>query len=423
MSHRFRLVAGLILIASGARAQGANRVFIGATLPLSGPDARPAEAYKLGYELAVEDVNRSGGVHVGAARRQVALWVRDDGGDPAKAASLLEELVVKDHADALLGSYGTPLIEAQAAVATSLHLPLVNAGTSAGEVYERFPQFLFGVLSPVKMLAFAEIAWLEEQQRAGRLPHPLRIALVWEDTAHGRDFRKGMLSLVERPGAAGRAQVVIDESFPLNSRDFRPLLGRVKAANADAVLADAHLPDFISMHAQYLEAGLCHRVLSYGPRGAEKAAAATLGKEAVEGLLSAVWWSADLPSDRSAQFVARFSARFRRAPEWYEVASYETARALLTAIDTADSVAPEDVRRALEGLHMESMLPGGQLNFPAAFNHQAHYPFVVIQNGANGLPGIVHPAYLARSPGAPRSCDNRRAKATPAASGSIAVRP
>ena len=34
--------------------------------------------------------------------------------------------------------------------------------------------------------------WIDEQQKAGKLPRPAKIALVWENTAHGKDFRKGV---------------------------------------------------------------------------------------------------------------------------------------------------------------------------------------------------------------------------------------
>ena len=110
--------------------------------------------------------------------------------------------------------------------------------------------------------------WVDEQQKAGKLPRPAKIALVWENTAHGKDFRKGISDFAEKSG--GGYQIAVDESFELNARDFGALLGKVKAANVDLFLVDAHLPDYITMHRQYVAGGTGHKVVSYGARGSEK---------------------------------------------------------------------------------------------------------------------------------------------------------
>src|SRR5207302_2073650 len=132
-----------------------------------------------------------------------------------------------------------------------------------------------------------------------------------------------------------------DEASELNGRDFGALLGKVKAAGADLFLVDAHLPDYITMQRQYVTAGLCHKVQSYGARGSEKQAAEALGKEHVKYVLSAVWWSSQLEKSQplAKKFVDSFKAKFGgRAPEWYQALGYETARALFTAIEQAGSI-------------------------------------------------------------------------------------
>lgn len=388
----------LVALLAGPRAQAAEgqRILIGATLPISGDDAIAARAYRMGYELAIEEANSAGGILVDGRQERVSLVVRDDAGKPELAASELGQLIEGVKVNALLGSYGTPLTQAQAPVAESHKVPYVNGGSSASELYQHNMGYLFGTMSPVKMLGFAEIGWIEQQQKEGLLPKPVRIAMLWENTTHGRDFRKGILSLTRRAAGAGIHEVVLDASFELNTTDFRPLLARVKTAGADVFLVDAKLSDFIAMHRAYLGERLCHRVVSYGPRGSEKAAADALGREHVANLVSAVWWSPKLSGDASNRaFIDRFKRRYGQEPEWYHALSYETARALLTAIDHAQSVRPEKIRYALQQLHMESILPGGQVNFPATYGNQSHYPFVVLQNQADGTAPIIYPSYLA----------------------------
>jgi branched-chain amino acid transport system substrate-binding protein len=381
-------------------ADAAKPVAIGATLPLTGSEARVGGFVKEGYELAVEEVNRRGGLDVGGRKRPVTLKLLDDTSTQATAVSLADRLVTSDGVDFLLGTYSSHLVEAQSTVAEQLQVPYVNGGGGATKIYRRGFKYLFGTISPVELLGGTLMAWIDGHQKAGRLPRPARIALLWENTAHGKDFRKGVQDFVA--GSGGAYQVTIDESFELNAKDYGALLGKVKAAGVDLFLADAHLPDYITMHRQYVGAGLCHKVVSYGARGAEKAAVEALGRENVDYVLSGVWWSAELARrpGRSRDFVEGFKARSGgRAPEWFQALGYESARALFTAIEQAGSVDREAVRARLAAMKIDSLLPGGTLQFPAALGQQAQNPFVVQQNQPDGTSPIVYPADVASSPG------------------------
>ena len=86
----------------------------------------------------------------------------------------------------------------------------------------------------------------------------------------------------------------------------------MKAAGTDLMLVDAHLPDYITMHRQYIDAGLCQKLVSYGARGAEQDAVKALGRENVDYVLSGVWWNAQLAATnpQAKKFVEAFKARY-----------------------------------------------------------------------------------------------------------------
>jgi branched-chain amino acid transport system substrate-binding protein len=258
---------------------------------------------------------------------------------------------------------------------------------------------VFGLLAPVEVLGSTLMTWIDTEQQAGKLPKPSRVALVWENTSHGKDFQRGVSEFVLKSG--GGYELVIDEPFELNGKDFAALLGKVKASNADVLLADAHLPDYITMHRQYVGAGLCHKLVSYGARGSEQGAIEALGKENVAFVLSAVWWNAAL-ADKNAlskQFVDAFKAKYARLPEWFQALGYESARALFRAIEQAGTVDRETVRNQLAKLELPTILPGGTLTFPAEFGQQARYPFLVQQNMLDGSSPIIFPEAVASGTG------------------------
>src|SRR3954464_3866933 len=381
--------------AGGASTQAAapsgNEILIGATLPLTGSESRTGGFYKEGYELAFEEANKNGGIDVGGKKMQVRLTLLDDTSAQATAASLADRLINSDKVQFLLGTYATNLVEAQSVVAEQNAIPYVNGGGAATAIYKRGYKWVFGLLAPVELLAESIMKWVDTEQQAGKLPKPATIALLWENTSHGKDFRKGVTDFAQKSGGY---KIVLDESFELSGKDFSALLGQVKAAKADLFLADAHLPDYITMQRQYVTAGMCNKVISYGARGPEKQALDALGKKNVEYIVSAVWWSPQVADKNklAADFVQKFKAKFGgRAPEWYQALGYETARALFTAIEQAGSLDRDKVREKLAQLKMESILPGGHLEFPAKFGQQVHAPLVVQQNMPDGKSPIIAP--------------------------------
>ncbi|HEY7725298.1 MAG TPA: ABC transporter substrate-binding protein, partial [Anaeromyxobacteraceae bacterium] len=284
MNRRASMLLTLVLSLAAVAAAGCRkeppapaRIAIGATLPLTGAEARIGGFFKEGYELAVEEANRGGGVEVGGKKLPVQLTLLDDTSTQATAVSLAERLVNVDKVDLLLGTYSSHLVEAQSTVAEQYKVPYVNGGGGATEIYKRGYRWVFGLIAPVELLGTTLMTWIDEQQKAGKLPRPAKIALLWENTAHGKDFRRGVSDFVAASG--GAYTIAVDESFALDGKDFSALLGKVKAASVDLFLADAHLPDYITMHRQYVAAGLCHKVVSYGARGSEKAAIEALGQE------------------------------------------------------------------------------------------------------------------------------------------------
>src|SRR3954466_11345443 len=316
--------------AGGASPQAAappgHEILIGATLPLTGFESRPGGFYKEGYELAFEEANKNGGINVGGKKTPVELVLLDDTSNQATASSLADRLINSDKVSFLLGTYATNLVEAQSVVAEQNEIPYVNGGGAATAIYKRGYKWVFGLLSPVEILATSMMEWVDSEQKAGKLPKPASIALVWENTSHGKDFKKGVTEFASKSN--GGYKVVVDESFELGGKDFSALLDKVKAARADLFLADAHLPDYITMQRQYVTAGMCNKVISYGARGPEKQALDALGKKNVEYIVSAVWWSPQVADKNklAADFVQKFNAKFGgRAPEWYQALGYETA--------------------------------------------------------------------------------------------------
>ncbi len=379
------LAALLVTTGFGLPALAQDELRIGAVLPVTGKESKIGGAYKQATELAVKEVNDAGGLEVGGKKLKVALSLLDDTSDASKSAQLLEQLITQTKVHALIGGYGSHLVQAQSVVPDRYGTPYLSGGAGATSIYGR-SKWVFGTLSPVEHLAETQMAFLDDLVKANKLKTPLTIALVTENTEHGNDYAKGVNDFSRtHPGF----KVVLQEKFELNTTDYRPLLQRVAEAKTDLFLADSHLEDFIAMHRTYTQMGLHHLMLTHGARGSDAAARKALGP-ATDYIFASGWWSELLPYPQVKTFNQRYKAATGTDPQWYHAMGYEATRALLTAISRAGSLQPEKIRVALASLKLEnSIVPGGTLVFTKT--GQADLPFVVTQNKPGGKVDLVWP--------------------------------
>jgi branched-chain amino acid transport system substrate-binding protein len=363
-----------------------SEIRIGAVLPLTGKESKIGGAYKVATELAVKEVNDAGGVDVHGRKMKIDLRLLDDTSDAAKSAQLVEQLIVQQKVHAVIGGYGSQLVQAQSVVPERYGIPFISGGAGASSIYGR-SKWVFGTLSPVENLARTQMEFLTDLVSAGKLKAPLKISLLRENTEHGKDFEKGVKDFVS--AHPKQYSIVLDESFELYAPDFKPLLGRVQEAKGDIFMCDAHLEDYIAMHRTYTQMGLSHQMVTYGARGADKAGREGLGA-ATDYIFASGWWSDLLPYPQVKAFNAKWKAATGSAPQWYHACAYETVRALVAAIHKAGSLKPEAIRNGLATIELkDSILPGGVLKFSKT--GEATLPFVVTQNKPDGKLDLVWP--------------------------------
>lgn len=388
---RFRLrtvVSGLLIgaLASVAAWAQAQEIKLGAVLPVTGKESKIGGAYKQATELAVKEINDAGGLDVGGKKMKIVLTLLDDTSDGAKSAQLVEQLCAQEKVHAVIGGYGSQLVQAQSVVPERYGTPYISGGAGARGIYGR-SKWVFGTLSPVDVLSQTQMEFLASLVAAGKLKKPLKIALVVENTEHGKDYAQGVKDYIK--AKPGDFSIAVEESFELYTADYKPLLTRVQGAKADLFMADAHLEDYISMHRTYTQMALAHQMVTYGARGSDAAARKALGT-ATDYVFASGWWSDLLPYPQVKAFSAKWKAATGSDPQWYHATAYETVRALTTAIHNAGSLKPDAIRGALASIDLkDSILPGGQLKFTSS--GQAVLPFVVTQNKPGDKVDLVWP--------------------------------
>ena len=385
------LTLALVLPGCGKGNRGAaNEIAVGVVLPITGREAKPGQYQREGIELAIHQINQSGGIFVKELDKKLPVKevFYDDGSDQAKSAGLVERAMTSDNVVAVLGGYSTALGEAESVMPDRYQTPWITTGAAATTIFSRGYQYIFGTLSPTDLLGYTTAEFLGSLVDHGKLKKALKLALALENTDHGVDYGKGIDKWIqEHPGYFS---VVFSEKFDLGSTDFSGLLQKVKNARADIFLADAHLQDYITMHRQYMQTAMYHQMISYGARGPETDARKALG-DATNYIFAGIWWSGRLPYPQVKKFSDDYQAFVGHAPDsWYPATAYDATRALATAIEQAGSLNKTAIRDHLRTVELkDSLLPGQVLRFGP--NGQINTPFVIVQNKPGDKVDIVYP--------------------------------
>jgi branched-chain amino acid transport system substrate-binding protein len=226
-------------------AVAAQTVKVGAVVPLTGRYAAPGAQVRTGYEIAIEDINRAGGVTVGGAKMPLELVLLDDESDATKTVARLETLATQGVV-AYLGTFGSDLHAAAASVAEKNKVPYLGVAFALHKIHEQGFRYLFSPFWKSPDIGQQLVPLLTSIPAAER---PKRVALFLEKTDWGREMAAAW---VETGKGAGY-EIVAQGEYAVGAKDYSDLILKAKAANADAMFSLPTPPDGMAMVKQMHE--------------------------------------------------------------------------------------------------------------------------------------------------------------------------
>ena len=314
------------------------------------------DPYRKGMELAVEEVNRAGGV----LGRRIELVVRDDGGTPGDAVRVAEELISRERVDMLMGTFASNVGLAVANLANQRKiLFLASEPLTDKLVWENGNRYTFRL----RPSTYMQVAMLVPE--AAKL-RKKRWAIVYPNYEYGQSATASFKNLLSQ--AQPGVEFVAEQA---------PALGRIDAGAVVQALADAK-PDaiFSSLFAADLQKfvregntrGLFRNVTVFNLLGGEPEYLDPLKDETPEGWwVTGYPWSAIRTPEHSA-FREAYEKRWKDYPRLGSVVGYSAVHAAAEAMRKAGAVQTEKLVEALKGLRTPS--PFGPITW-RAIDHQS----------------------------------------------------
>jgi branched-chain amino acid transport system substrate-binding protein len=360
-------------------------IVIGTSLPLTGPLAPFGPLLQVGYQRAIDDVNATGGLSVGGARRKVQLAILDNRSEPNDAADQARTLYQRNNAVAVLGAATPPLNIPISNVAEQLRRPMVTTACP-------IRAWLSGKPDGWKYswdMFFDELQMTDLQFQASDLLQTNKKVALFTDTEEDGVV---MGDLWEQKAPTFGYQVAYHAKFPVGTNNFSSQIDAAKSAQAQVLIAQMVPPDAIALWKQM-------KALGYQPMAAfcekcgNNGAWHTVLGDLSEGTSLADWWSASLGYPESQQFVDTYSGKTiqvgqqsvtitgQNADLSAVVAANTAARVLLDAISAAGSTSPDAINTALA--QIDKSYPAGPVKFGA--DHTATFKAIAQQWTGNDM--------------------------------------
>ena len=315
-----------------------DSVKVGIVLPLTGDYAKFGEIEKKSFELALDEINASGGIN----GKQLELVMEDDTGRPDVGRSAVEKLIAKDKVVMIGGGYSNSVTYAVAGVCQQNKMPfLVNTG-SADKITTSDWDYIFRLNPPVSHYADALTTLLAEKIK------PKTVAIVHENSFFGTKGAKSFSKFCEKAGY----KVVLTQGYEHGGIDFKPVLIRIKQLNPDIVYMVSYIMDASLLMKQARELKLTPKMFIGGAGGFTLPEFAQNAGVASEKVISATLWHQVLPFPVAMDYYKKFEARYNKPTMYYGAEAYSACYVIADVLKRTKSFTNTDIKQAISETNM-----------------------------------------------------------------------
>ena len=332
-------------------AGAAETVKVGILHSLTGTIAIAEASVVDAEKLAIEEINKAGGV----MGRQIETIVEDGASDWPTFAEKARKLLEKDKVAAIFGCYTSASRKATLPVVEKLKGLLYYPTYYEG--LEQSPNILYTAQEATQSVV-AAVNWLAEKK--GKKFYLIGSDYIWPRTTNK----------IAKPTIAKAGGTVVGESYyPLGSIEFASEVNKIKAAKPDVILSTVVGGSNVAFYKQLVAAGLTGKNQALLALAVSEEEASGIGPENLEGFLSCMGYFQSLKNPANERFVKAFKAKYgaNRVTGDTLACGYTSVYLWKLAAEKAKSFDVPAVVAASAGLEFEG--PEGKIKFHASNHH------------------------------------------------------
>jgi len=345
--HAVMLAAAVLAAAFtqfAAAAAAPQKIKVGILLPLTGTFAAVAETQKEGALLAIDEVNRRGGLDMPGGKVMVEGVVADDEAKQDVGVRRYRYMV-SEGVKGVGGQTWAPLAYAINAMVSKEPMPYFPVCVMSKEAFQK------GKLAPSTFAtAFSPwtVGYMAGQAAVKNLGKK-RIFFLARADSWGWDMRDGATAAAKEFGG----EIIGYEELSLGTADYTAVLQKVRAAKPDVFIVSQFAADAVNVLKQAHQMGLNKDTTIFNAF-ITNVVAKGVPPEALEGVHSMHYFYHDLsgfPDKEVAASAKQFSdlyrAKYNRPPDAYATIAYIAYSEMFRGFEAAKSYDPQRVAAAL----------------------------------------------------------------------------
>jgi len=346
-------------------------VKIGVVQPLTGQGNDVAKSWLEGMNLAVDIMNKGGGILGG---RKLEMVVEDDQCIPAQSISATKKLIYEDKLKVIMAAMCSSATIADVPIAKEAGVVQIVSMSYADSITEMGSPLLFRTCSTNKILADGMAYKMAQEFKIKTL------AFYSINDDYGRGQVEQIKTILEKIGSP---KVLFAGFFEFKDRDFSAPITKMKSLNPEALYLIARFPQVAQILNQMAQLGFKPKL--FGPNNLTADDVIEAAGKNVEGAHGVVNWANELDTPAAKKYVDAYKAKYGKLPpDDYVMCGYTGTMVAAMGIDKAGTDQdPQKIGEALRKLKWDS--PNGPLSFDVKGQATIKVYVVQVKNGQRVL--------------------------------------
>lgn len=338
------------------------------------------EPYKKGWELAVEQVNASGGL----LGKKLEIVSRDDNGQPGDAVRIAEELVTREKVSFLIGTFPSHVGLAVASFAKEKKVLFIAAEPLTDKiVWDQGNKYTFRLRASTYMqtaMLVPEAAKLKKK----------RWAIVYPNYEYGQSATAAFKKLMKE--VQPDVEFVIEQAPPLGKIEAGAVADAIAAAKPDAIFSSLFGADLAKFVREGQTRDLFKNMPVFNLLAGEPEYLDPLKDEAPVGwwVTGYPWYAINTPEHKA--FADAYQKKYNDYPRLGSIVGYATVQSAAAVIKKAGTLDTEKLVAAMKGLTHST--PLGNITYRPQ-DHQSTMGAYVGKIGLKDGKGVMTDWYYA----------------------------
>jgi len=338
-----KLFMAIALTGAASYTLAADTIKIGLAGPVTGAVAQYGDMQFIGAQMAIEQINKKGGVN----GQQLEGVVYDDACDPKQAVAVANK-IVNDEISFVVGHLCSSSTQPASDIYEDEGILMITAASTSPDITSRGYELIFRTIGLDSLQGPTAGNYIADHVK------PKNVAVIHDKQQYGEGIATAVKQTLEEKGV----KVSVFEGINAGDKDFSSMISKLKQADVDFVYYGGYHPELGLLLRQSKEKGLNVRYM--GPEGVGNSEISAIAGAASEGMLVTLPKSFD-QDPRNQELVEAFKAKKQDPSGPFVFPAYAAVQVIAEGIEKAGSTDTDKVAEALRSNTFDT--PTGNLSF------------------------------------------------------------